>query len=160
MNHLEARDALVATVNDIAAKLNSLGITVRSDCYFADRDLFVVAPESSADAAVIAAELELTYDGCDEKIILECAVACDDGEVLADDLTNECSGLRSSVKEIVDTLSSADDKKEAFIALCHPDEEPHIDRPEPQSNKYYYLAAAFGVIAIVLFVLLIDKLFG
>jgi hypothetical protein len=160
MKILEAREALVATIEDISNSARALGLTVNSDCYFSDRDLFVIEDEKADEAAVIAAEIELKYNDEYEKIFLECAVAINDGEVLSDDLTSECAKLRESIKEILDSISDSPDKKDAFVSLCHKDDEPEPERPAPQNNKYYYVSAAVGAVVILLLVLLINKLFG
>ena len=160
MKIFEAREALKATIEDISISARALGIEVNSDCYLSDRDLFVIDDDKADEAAVIAAEVELKYDGADEKIFLECAVAINDKEVLCDDLTSECAKLRASIKEILDSISDSENKKEAFVSLCHADDEPEVDRPAPMNNKYYYISAAVGAFAILLLVLLINKLFG
>ena len=160
MKLFEAKEALEATINDIAEGARAFGISVSSDCYFSDRDLFVIDDEKASEAAVIAAEVEIKCEGSDDKIFLECAVAINDGEVLNDDLANECAKLRANVKEITDTLGNAEDKTEAFASICRIEEEPEEDRPAPLSNKYFYLSAAVGAVAILLLVLLINKLFG
>ena len=156
----EAREALKATIEDISSNASVLGIMVDSDCYLSDRDLFVIDDDKVEEAAVIAAEVELKYDGADERIFLECAVAINDGEVLSDDLTSECAKLRASIKEILDSIADSADKKEAFISLCHADDEPEEDLPVPMNNKSFYITAAVGAFAILLLVLLINKLFG
>ena len=160
MNVFEAREALKATIEDISGGARALGIEVNSDCYLSDRNLFVIDDDKADEAAVIAAEVELKYDGADERIFLECAVAINDGEVLSDDLTSECANLRASIKEILDSISESENKKEAFVFLCHADDEPEEDRPAPMNNKNFYITAAVGAFAILLLVLLINKLFG
>ena len=87
------------------------------------------------------------------------AVAINDKEVLCDDLTSECAKLRASIKEILDSISDSENKKEAFVSLCHADDEPEVDRPAPMNNKYYYISAAVGAFAILLLVHLLRPKF-
>ena len=90
MKIFEAREALKATIEDISISARALGIEVNSDCYLSDRDLFVIDDDKADEAAVIAAEVELKYDGADEKIFLECAVEVEFRTAVEGCLSTEC----------------------------------------------------------------------
>ena len=157
MNILEARDAFLATVNNIAEDAVRVGLGAEVKCYLTDIDLVPVRDDAK-NAALIAAEISLSANGVEERIIFESAVAIHDGEVIDSELTAEAAKLRENVKEILDKITSEDGVEDDFRRVCS-EEEKEVPEVPVRSNKMFYIAAGVGAAALILLFVLVGRVF-
>lgn len=160
MNINEAYEALSRTLCDITNIATQKGLVAESRCTVTDRDLNALENEGDYEslAALIAGEVTVSADGCDEKIVLECAVSITDGCVFDDEMINEIRVLRDNVSALCDKID-AENAKESFAAICK-EEAGEEDKPEPvRSNKAFYIGALCVVGIIALFAIAFAVIF-
>ena len=158
MNVNESREAFLAAIKDIANTATEAGFTAEYKCYAADRDLSAIDEENAENAAIIAAELSLSVEGVEEKVLLECAVSVRDGECTSDEIAEEISLLRQNVKDLTDkatALGAAEAISELFREQSE-NEKP--DEPKVFDNKSFYIGAGILAAVIVIVLLVINSL--
>ena len=152
MNMTEGKDALVSTAKGILDKLTKYDFSYNINCYFSGLDLSSFGEDATDAANLIVLEAEITHPATDEKIILEGAVAIDEGQVLNDEIIREADKLKKSVQDILSALEETSDIKAAVLSLM-----PKEEKPEPRpsfDNKAYYIGGII-IAAIITFVLII-----
>lgn len=153
----EAREALALTLTDIAKDAEQKGLTAETKCFIADRDLAELSNENTDSAVIIAGEILVGVQGSEQKLLLECAVCINDGEVAPEDMLREVNTMRESMKELCEKLDEKGSAEEAFAAVA-PEEEP----PAPErvyDNKRFYISCGIGAVIILVLVLIIGGLF-
>ena len=160
MNIKEAYDALSSTLCDIVNIAKEKGLIAESKCTVTDRDLVTLRDEADYEqlAALVCGEVTVSANGCDEKIVLECAVSINEGSVFSDEMVNEIRILRDNLSALCDKIDE-ENVSESFAALCK--EESHEeDKPEPvRSNKAFYIGALCVVGIIALFAIAFAVIF-
>ena len=157
MNIKEAREALALTLTDIAGAAIEKGLTAETKCFIADHDLNELSDETIASAVLIAGEILIGEDGSEEKLLLECAVSVNDGEVTSEDMLREVNTLRESMKDLCDKLDEKGNAKDAFTAVTPEEEIP--EPPRVYDNKRFYIACGVGALVIIALVLIVGGLF-
>ena len=160
MNIKEAYEALSRTLGDITNIATKKGLIAESKCTVTDRDLIALTDEADYEqlAALISAEVTVSADGCDEKILLECAVSISNGSVFNDEMINEIRILRDNLSALCDKVDE-ENVSESFAALCK-EEAGEEDKPEPvRSNKAFYIGALCVVGIIALFAVAFAVIF-
>ena len=117
MNIKEAREALALTLTDIAGGAIEKGLTAQTKCFIADHDLNELSDDNIGSAVLIAGEILVGTEGSEEKLLLECAVCVNDGEVTSEDMLREVNTLRESMKELCEKLDEKGNAEEAFAAV-------------------------------------------
>ena len=157
MNINEAREALALTLTDIAGAAIEKGLTAETKCFIADHDLNELSDERIASAVLIAGEILIGEEGSEEKLLLECAVSVNDGEVTSEDMLREVNTLRESMKDLCDKLDEKGNAKDAFTAVTPEEEIP--EPPRVYDNKRFYIACGVGALVIIALVLIVGGLF-
>ena len=153
----EAREALALTLTDIAKIAEQKELSAETKCFIADRDLNELSDENAASAVLIAGEILVGADDSEEKLLLECAVCVNDGEVTSEDMLREVNTMRESMRELCEKLDEKGNAKDAFIAVS-PEEEAPVP-PRVYDNKNFYIACGIGACVIIALLLIIGGLF-
>ena len=153
MRITEASDALLFAMKDIAKGATEKGLKTEIDCYLANRDLERLTEADDSAVRVVAAEMTVSSDETEEKIVLECALSVEDGEVQADEMLREVNTLRDSMREILEKLDAYGNAKDAFAEICKPEDE-EVDNSPKYDNKTFYIAATAIVLAIFIIILI------
>ena len=155
MKVTEAREALIKTIDDAIASLKEKGLEVEKNCFLADRDLLPTKGEEGA--SLIVADITVCAPDTDEKVIMECAVSIEEGEVLNDEIIREITLLRQNIKEITDKIDEVGSAKDAFAILAK-EEEPEVADAPVASNKSFYIYAGIAAIVILIIAALAKAL--
>ena len=156
MTVTEAMQAFTRTVESIVDPLTERGLVVDKRFYYANRELDEIKCDRCAEAAVIAAEVRIVDTESHAEIMLEAAVAIEDGDVLNDEIVREATTMRANVKELIEALETSETTAEAFSSLVPIDDEEPI-KPVQHNNLPYYVGGAVVVVLILLFALLFGK---
>lgn len=157
MNVTEAREALALTLTDIAKAAEEKGLSAETKCFIADRDLNELPEDNTSSAVIIAGEILIGANDSEQKLLLECAVSVNDGEVAPDDMLREVNTLRESMKELCDKLDEKGNAEDAFVAVSPEEEMP--EPPRVYDNKRFYISCGIGALALLTLVLIIGALF-
>ena len=155
INVFEGREALVNTAKSILSRLEKEGFTSEINCYFSDIELTAIPDEAAEGATLIVIQTEITHPDTEERIILEGAVAIDEGEVINDEIIREANKLRRSVDEILFALENSSDVGKAVRSLMPEDEE---EEPRPvYNNKMYYIGGIVIAVIITIVLIMMNK---
>lgn len=157
MNIHEAREALALTLTDIAGQAAAKGLETETKCFVADHDLNELSDENIAAAVLIAGEIVIAAPNSEQKLLLECAVSVNDGDVTPEDMLREVNTLRESMKDFCDSLDEKGNAEDAFAAVAPEEEEP--EAPRVYDNKRFYIACGVGAIVLIALMLIIGGLF-
>ena len=152
MKPIEAKEALIKTIDEICSELVKRDLYVNVNCYFTDRELEPIGDENIDSASILSATVTVSAAGVDEAAVFEHAIAIDGGDVLNDEIIREATKLRENVKELCDAIDSGKSAKEAIGAMDIEAEE--VEAPPAPSNKLYYIGGAVAVAVILLLILL------
>ncbi len=156
MKITEAREALANTFENIKEEANSKGIITEYKCFTADRDLIEVDINDTS-AALIAGEITLSAEGTNEKIILECAVCINDGNIIDDELVSEITLIRNNIREFYSKIDELGDVVTALESIYKEEEAP---APEVKryDNKMFYIIGGIVIAAVAVFMILMKVL--
>ena len=157
MTVIEAREALTLTLRDIAGGATEKNLTADIRCFIADHDLNALSDDNLAEAALVAGEITIGKDDIEEKLVLECAVSVNDGEVSSEEMLREVNVMRDSMKELCEKMNESESAADAFNAVVPEEEAPapvHV-----YDNKKFYIACGIGAAVLIVLVLLIGGLF-
>ena len=157
MNIKEAQEALTLTLEDVAKSAAERGLTATVECFTADRDLNRISDGNTDAAVIIAGEITVGAPDSEEKLLLECAVGINNGEVIPEDMLREVDTIRESMKELCETFDEKGNAAEAFAAMLPEEEEP--EQPRVYDNKRFYIACGIGAVVLIALVLIIGALF-
>ena len=157
MNINEAREALALTLTDIAKSATDKGLTAETECFIADHDLNRLSDDTLDRAVIIAGEILVGASDSEEKLLLECAVGINDGEVAPEDMLREVNTLRGSMKELCERLDEKESATEAFESVVPEEELP--EQPKVYDNKRFYIACGVGALVLIALVLIVGGLF-
>ena len=157
MNIKEAREALALTLTDIAGGAIEKGLTAQTKCFIADHDLNELSDDNIGSAVLIAGEILVGTEGSEQKLLLECAVCVNDGEVTSEDMLREVNTLRESMKELCEQLDEKGNAEEAFAAVVPEEELP--EPPRVYDNRRFYIACGVGALVLVALILIVGGLF-
>ncbi len=158
MNVNESCEAFLAALGDIANAAKEAGFTAEYKCYAADRDLSEINAANSENAAIVAAELSLSVEGVEEKVLLECAVSVIDGECTSEEIADEVSLLRQNVKELTDKAEAIGAAEAVAELFREQKENEKPDEPKVFDNRSFYIGAGILAAVIVIVLLVINSL--
>lgn len=153
MKPIEAKEALIKTIDEICSAATERGLNVNVNCYFSDRELEPIAESEVERAAILSASVSIGEGSSDISLLLECAIAIDEGEVLNDEIIREAVKLRSAVSELCEKLDSGFSVKDAISSMDEGEQTP--DEPVAHDNRAYYIGGAVVVAVILLLILLL-----
>ena len=153
MNITESKSALYEALKNISADAESRGMTAEVRCFIADHDLNEVK-EDDPKAVLIAGEISLTSNENEEKkILLECALSVEDGEVSSDEMLREVNTIRGSMKEVCDTFDNVGDAEGTFNAI-EEEQTPKMPEPKVFDNTQFYIYGGIAIAAVIILLII------
>lgn len=156
MKAIEAKEALVSTLENISDIITEAGLSAQVRCGFTDLDFDAVDESVPEGARVLFGDILVSAPGVKRQMVLECAVGIDEGEVTGDELLREIGEIRAAAKELAEMARSADRLADVFEEDGSQGEADEVESSERDDTKGKIFATVglLLVAAAILFIIL------
>ena len=166
MTTINAKEAMAKAIENIAEEAKSAGFEVSFSSGYSNSEYDKL--DDNATPECIFGELTIGVEGALETVVFECAAGVFESEgeltVSDDELAQKIGELRANLRSFIEDTKNTEKEnlKDAFIAVIDKEEAENaaeIPVEKPKDNKYFYIAAALGTLAIVAFFLCLKFFF-